>query len=653
VYVTTNESLYKIIEVVNPNPYNLVLDEIHMGLDDFSQTQKKFELLQKAIIRASRVFYMTGTLTDIQRQMIAQIVASTLPNDGVNEQAFCTYEFAPVKKNSLKLRNLKNYRADVITLFDDYAARIERKEPIPRTVFILPTSKLQIYRQLAAQYGLSEFTQVVSNPENTKNEINEARIGSDAILIASPLFSVGLNFDTPPTLFLCRFDLVDVDTSVIVQTINRANRNEVPCEVRIYCGNIDSTPFYFPNNDDVIAEISSMLKDELPEISIDLSLPMFLDRLAYREYRNIERNSAKALGHLIQDNQFQNYVIEDERDLVTVGLKEKNESYKQAHEDAKIHYDLMVMRHPKTTGGFGMSFGKLNELATERNDFKNTEKRIDRAIEAEELRVVMTICDLKYPSFARKISIPKLRILLGDVPPWLSELRGHAAEWASFAAIKIKDLLSVVDVLAQLQKKAIDGYDIARKLNQDKAFQAGLKTLCCSQSELTALNRDFDKLKGLRELERKDRDEAKKKKAESKALNMTREILQSIGIFFPVEGKGQDKTIKYDLPIVPEWNFGEIKLQLLRLEHLLKKLPSGTKHLSRVENPEHSHAVTINTCRECSLYNHRLALCNIEVPVDFLAWGIESGDNYPNNRVEKNCAHFNKTLAKLMPPPAF
>lgn len=158
--------------------------------------------------------------------------------------------------------------------------------------------------------------------------------------------------------------------------------------------------------------------------------------VAYRGYRDIERNSNKALGNLIRDNQFQNYVIVDERELVTDDKKKKNELYKQAKDGAKDHYEAIVLQNSPTQGGLGMCFSKLDTLAAERRDWVDVEKRVDRDIEAEELRVVMTICDLGDVSSARKVSIPKLRVLLGNVPPWLSEMRtnNYSQEWAKSTA---------------------------------------------------------------------------------------------------------------------------------------------------------------------------------------------------------------------------
>lgn len=87
-----------------------------------------------------------------------------------------------------------------------------------------------------ASTASGEQALVVSRQENTPEEIEDARTSDKPILISSPLFGLGLNFLHAPEILWCRFDKVQADTSQIIQSVNRANRNlhaTASAEVRI------------------------------------------------------------------------------------------------------------------------------------------------------------------------------------------------------------------------------------------------------------------------------------------------------------------------------------------------------------------------------------------------------------------------------------
>src|SRR5450830_1319657 len=240
-------------------------------------------------------------------------------------------------------------------------------------------------------------------------------------------------------------------------------------------------------------------------------MPMMIDRLVYCEYRKIERNTIKALAHLIKYDEFQNYRVVVPEQKTTIS-KAKNEVIKNVKKEARETYDSHVFqRYPKMGScDVPVHFWRLRELSDEkRNKWQEQERecrRTDREIEEDVLAVVMHLCQLSEPRQARQVSIYKLRVLFGDQPPWLSDrLKSeHYVNWATAAATKTADLMPLVNMLQKIADAEIDGYRFAIKLNQDKTIIQAFKVLVSNELEFVAINRQFDLLGKLRDDARKN-----------------------------------------------------------------------------------------------------------------------------------------------------
>jgi len=626
IFLTTNESLFKILEALGTTRYVLVVDEFHRALDDFARDGRRFNNFKSAITQAQRVVYMTGTLTTIQRNMLSEIVGGILGRR-LTETDYCCYEFQSVKQNPLHIRHLKYFQSDVIGLFKGYAKLNRKGQPIPQTVLIMNTSRMELFNQIFSRYGLTEQVEVVSRPESDASEIEAARTTTRPILVASPLFSIGLNFECEPEVLWCRFDRLDADTSQINQTINRANRGEVACSVRIYADYIDEAPFVFPLKQSVKKSLLAMIEDESVLSNPGFDMPMMLDRMTYKQYRKIEKNVYKSLGTLRNDDAFQNYVVEE-----LTGAPERNqkkhEEYRGFYEAAKAEYDDRVLEWCESIGPnrpIMMLLDDAQRLAEERRkNFKSESPRTEREIEDEELGITMSICRLVQPAQARKVKAAKLKRLFGVREPWLSD-RLNAQNFRGskkVAAAKLGELIHLIEFIGDLSAMTINGRSLAVKLNQDKKLQMGFLALATGENDYVAMQKSFDKLEKLKAIDRITRSFESRRKAEGFAVELLLELLKEIGIGFDSD---EDEEGKWHLnlakPLVsPTWDFAAMASQLNQLVELLKAFPDD-QPLEWGWKPQNYIYSDISTCVGCKSFY--LGRCLRGNAVDFTEWGIE------------------------------
>jgi hypothetical protein len=246
VYVTTNESLRKLLTaaVNQGKDYILVIDEVHIALDDFMSSNEKNELLERAVMRSKRSFFMTATITSVQLAKLADTVYRSCGAE--TPETFSVYSFAPHKSNPLKLRSETWFGRDFVALLESYQTMKKKGETIPRTVIIVPTSKLRRFQRLLEHFDLLDEACVASRHEATQANIDAARVSTKPILVSSPLFALGLNFDVLPLRLWTYFQHLHVDTSQIDQTLNRGNRDEQECEARLYHGKLNDSPIPLP-----------------------------------------------------------------------------------------------------------------------------------------------------------------------------------------------------------------------------------------------------------------------------------------------------------------------------------------------------------------------------------------------------------------------
>lgn len=632
IFVTTNKSLPRVLECLSFNsltPYCLIIDEVHMALDDFSQSQKQLDFFCSAISRARSVIFMTGTFTDIQRSMLSGTIAR-LEGGHLAEQKYCCYEFSQVKQNPLKICKLEYFRADVIELFESICDKHKAGETLPRVMVMLSSSKMEMFRMLEKQYGMEDLVEIVSRPECLQEDIEAARVGDKPILVTSPLFSVGLNLVRQLEVLYCRFDHLDADASRVIQTINRANRGDVACEVRIYANPIDE-PFFYPLKTQVIDQMREALEAESDIVNSAIDMPVLLDRMAYREYREIESEPNRAIGQLIRENGFQNYrVIECLEEVARD--KKKTQAFRALKKAADCDYDQNVMeRFPHFRADVAdQHFWRLQCLADERrNAWKASELRTDREIEDDELAVLMQLCDLDdSPAKARKIDKKRLQVLFGDREPWLSDIvnANQNSNWAEAAAQKTEALNAVVEVLRLMATGRLDGYGFAKKLNRDKSLQEGVRALAMSERDYLSLDRSFRQLAVLRKNVRDSNTVANREKAEEFALDLVKPFLESIGVFFSVEGTGRGRKTNFQAPLVPvSWDFNQMVAKLKHRKALLQALPVEYSVISRLLDPGprvSPFGTVISLCRGCKLFD--AACCALGNRVDWSTEGYES-----------------------------
>jgi len=653
-YVTTNESLPRILGCISNAcklPYHLIIDEIHAGLDDFCQSQKKLETFEKAILQARSVIFMTGTLTDVQRLMISGTVAR-LEGGGLTAQRYCCYEYAPVKQSPLQICRLNDFPADVVALLQRLSDDRISNRPLPKVMLMLDTSKMEVYRLLLQHFGLEDLTYIVSRPECRQYEIEQARIGEKPIIVSSPLFALGLNFERELEILYCRFAHLDADTSHIIQTINRANRGQVPCEVRIYAGDVNEKPFYFPARDKVIEQFREALADESSHVNNRMDMPLLLDRMVYKNYRQIERNTNQALGQLIRDDSFQNYRIVETTEKPPASkaelklAKESENLFKALKKEAQIHYDDSIVECLDNVNGAEAQtlFWRLQMLAEERRtQHRAEEQRTDLEIKNDEYAVLMRLCNLDQPAKVRKLSIRQLQTLFGDREPWLSDQfqSSRYAYWGSAAAEKVGKVITVVETIRLMATGQLDGDGFATKLNQDKTLKAGFQALVASDHELVNLDRQLKTLGALRQKARANGSPVNRFRAQELALNLTKELLEPIGVFFQVIGSGKGRRTDFTKPLVPAtWNFDAMINQLKQFQTLLDHL-WGVERVARNMDCKGLFACPISKCRTCVFFNS--ACCAYDHPID---WSEEGFGDAETEITTDHCFDFSR---KRMP----
>jgi hypothetical protein len=627
IFLTTNESLWKILKAMETNKYVLVVDEFHRALDDFTRSDRQLKIFKDAITQADRVVYMTGTLTTIQRGMLSEIVGG-LRGRRMTESEYCCYEFASVKRNPLQIRPSRNFGSDAIGLLESYAELLKQGKPIPRTVLIMGTSRMMLFNLLFEKYGLADQVRVVSRPESTPREIEEARTTTKPILVTSPLFSIGLNFEREPEVLWCGFDSLQADTSQINQTINRGNRGGVACKVSIYAGSLDKRPFYFPPKKEVMDQLRAMLDDESDLSNFAYDMPLMLDRMSYNQHREIEKNTNKSLGLLMLDQAFQNYVISDSEDAPEYD-EDKRRIYAAAEREAREIYDDNVLDRREGVSRVLSQCGQLENakaFAQERRDsHKLIEQRTEREIEDDELALIMEICDLVEPAHARRVALPKLHALFGTNTPWLSDSRRATSFTKSYlvSAGKVGDIIYLIGVLGEMASGNLGGEELAAKFNKDKRFQKGFLALAISEANFVTMQKSFQKLAELRAAYRESRSAESELVLEKFEKALQLKLLGEIGVFFEVDIKDRYKRLNMDEPVVPKtWDIPEMVSNLENLAGALKILPDQEALRWSWSDDACRMWESIGNCVQCKFFYH--GNCLRGNYVDFTEWGIES-----------------------------
>jgi len=581
VLVTTYDSLSRLLRVAYDAgiAHALILDEIHQGLERSMGNSKRLADLESAVSKARQTLLLTGTLTDVQRHAVVDVCKQALGS--LTEQDYCCYEFASSKANPLEVVPSGQFDTDLTALLEEFKAKLDSGESLPRLVLLLDTSRMEMYRLLIEWYGLTDHALIVSRPESDEDAIEAARTSELPILIASPLFGLGLNFVREPDILWARFDHVKADTNQIIQTVNRANRGQVQCQVCIY-GNVQpDVGFALPNSVELRQEIAERLQGEASIAGL-LEEHLQLDRVLYNRLREAERCSQVALSVLVRDNAIQNFNVVVPADT-SVAVRRKDNTVKDARRDARLLYRQSVVDEAAQVSKCG-SLGaivKLQALWEERrNRWRGDEPRLERELQNEEAGIVMAGFGIQDPVAAQKVKVSKVMRLFGEASPWISNqyARDRHPDWAKVEAEKTDKCVVLLEKLAALHAGEIDAEGLSAALTRNGRMGEAFQALASNDSEFQSIGRRVDVLKLARDRLRDKGGKAERAKVQAQGLELLRELLEPLGVFYGKKMvKGREVTDITKPFVPPKWDLPEMILVLERQAARLRALPNGQK----------------------------------------------------------------------------
>lgn len=438
-----------------------------------------------------------------------------------------------------------------------------------------------MYRLLIERYGLSDHALIVSRPESDEDAIETARTSELPILIASPLFGLGLNFVREPDILWARFDHVKADTNQIIQTVNRANRGQVQCQVRIY-GNVQpDVSFALPNSEALRKEIAERLQGEASIAGL-LEEHLQLDRVLYNRLREAERCSQIALSVLVRDNAIQNFNVVVRGDT-SVAVRRKDNPVKDARRDARVSYRQAVVDEAVQVSRCG-SLGtivKLQALREERkNRWRGDEPRLERELQNEEAGIVMAGFGIADPVVAQRVRVSKVMRLFGEESPWISNqyARDRHPDWAKVEAEKTDKCVVLLEKLADTKAGRIDAEGLSVALTRNSQLGEAFQALASNDSEFQCIGRKVDALKRARERLRDKGGKAERAKVRGDGLELLRELLEPLGVSYGKKMvKGREVTDNTKPVVPPKWDLPEMILVLERQAARLRALPGGQK----------------------------------------------------------------------------
>lgn len=362
-----------------------------------------------------------------------------------------------------------------------------------------------------------------------------ARTSTLPILISSPLFGLGLNFVREPDILWTRFDHVDADTNQIIQTVNRANRRDRPCSVRIY-GNVRAdAEFKVPGSDNLREEVRVRLLEEAT-LTGYLEEHLQLDRTTYKLLRPVEQDSSTALSILVRDNAIQNFEVV-QCEVAPMIDKEQAEIVKVARVEAKCAYNDAIVEASTEYGRTGTlgTMVKLDAFTEEhRSNWRSDDARLEREFETELAAIFMSGFALDDPVAVKKINLYKVRRLFGEMSPWLSAqyARDRFPEWAKVEAEKTNKLIVLVEKLRELARGEIDVHGLSAALTRDGQLGDAFKALAGSDREYQTVGQKIGALKAKRDAQRQRGGVNARAKVTQAGLALLRELLEPLGITY-------------------------------------------------------------------------------------------------------------------------
>ena len=574
VYVTTNASLHKFIEaaIAQGVNYELWIDEIHVALDDFMASNRMNELFEKAIGRATRSIFMTGTITNLQITKLVDTVSRAC--GALTAEVYSSYRFHPIKTNPLFLADVLNFGADFVALLRHYQALKSAGLPIPRTVIITPSTKMRVYEMLLEEFGLLVDSCVVSRQESLQDQIEVARVSRLPILISSPLFALGLNFEVEPVIFWTFFSYLKVDQSQIIQTLNRANRGRVQCEVRLYVGETDNRPVMIPDAVLEQLKIEEYLRDEATVQGV-LDAHFQVDRGTYLSLREAEKKTAKSQHSLIENDAFQNYRIQPgwvDTLKPTKADKELFDDFKKAARESYLD-DVTEHANQHSHDPDPLLLHYLEKLYKRKMEFGAAVVQVGREIENEERGIIVDLCDVSARDSA-SVKPARIRRLFGELKPHLTAQYHHekTGEWRNAAAEKTLALVPLLQRLMIMRSGHLNGYQFAAIMKRPLLGSA-VKALADNDANYLAWQKKLDRLDTISDQIRNNASTNQKGALKWEQFEIAQEFLKTIGVTFGKTKINGKFVIDPTKPLVPDWDFDSMIVVLNRKAESLKRLP--------------------------------------------------------------------------------
>lgn len=578
VYVTTNESLKKFFEAAQREcvDFILVIDEAHMALDDFMDSNDKCRLFEQAIGRAKRTLFLTGTITSLQIKQLTSSIGHACGE--LTAANYAHYEFDPVNRYPLWWAHVDDLGRDFIGMLRHYQALKSRGEAIPRTIVIAPISKMRMFELALEYFGLLDDADIVSRMESTSNEIEAARISNKPILISSPLFALGLNFKHAPLRFWTYFENLPVDTSQIIQTLNRANRTEHPCEVRLYVGKVDDEPMWIPSELAEKMRIEGYFRDES---SIDgvIDSHFLIDRNAYLQLRMCEKNTSKSLHALRSENSIQNYDIVTEWDDPFESSTEDADLFKDLGRTAMQSYedDVLVHAEAHEVERTAVLLYELERIKKQRQvAYQDDDAPLPKEFNDRERGIVMAITGLTKDQVGKSAAINPSRLLrlFGCTVVFVSgryPIEPYA-EWLKVATEKTQALVALPLVLKRLRESELNGIQFSRAMRK-KGLREAVLALATREKNYVRLNKQLEQMDKLHDESVNKAGKARRLEIDREMFEIAKEFLATIGVTFgKTKVNGRDRTDP-DLPVVPAWDFDAMARRLEIKAESLKQMP--------------------------------------------------------------------------------
>ena len=454
-------------------------------------------------------------------------------------------------------------------------------------------------------------------------------------------------------MFWTYFGYLKVDESQIIQTVNRANRDNNPCEVRIYAGSLDDSPYRIPNEANENLRIRAYFEEEASLEGL-LDSHFQIDRLSYQQLRDGEKVTAKALYRLKTDNAIQNYSIVETWDEWLTPTEEDQEIAKSALTAARARYDSAISnlldRYEGETQALLLHF--MDHNYKDSQDFRNV-ARLKKEFEDTEIALSMALARTDDVSVGKKIEAVRLRRLFGDVTVFLSsQYDPHRYKrWMETAAEKTGELIPLIITLDQLKSGVLDGVQFGWAM-RTKLFRRAILASANSHNDFIKWEKRLENLDAYQEEYRQKAGKRRREKLNDLAFAFARFYLGTIGVYFE-KTRAADGYMRIDpcQPVVPDWNFeGMAHRLLVKAAHFLAlpKIPAENEsdpltwleQQKVVEDREwHQRDVSKELCRLC-VHCEPYFICALGRPIQ--------PDWIGNYAATDQCNAFKKIPAKAM-----